>query len=76
MEGGETCIMESSINLLVTSVIKSRRVRWVEHVASMEEINPHNILDGKPNVRKPLRRPRHIWEENIESIFGKQCLKL
>jgi hypothetical protein len=39
--------------------IKSRRLRWVGHVALMgEERKVYKVLVGKPKGRKPLRRPR------------------
>jgi hypothetical protein len=28
--------------------------------------NVHNILIGKPEGKRPLRRPRHTWEDNIK----------
>jgi hypothetical protein len=38
-------------------VIKSRRMRWAGHVAHMGEIrNAYNILVGKPEGKRPLRR--------------------
>jgi hypothetical protein len=44
-------------------VIKSRRMRWAGHVAHMGEMrNVHNILEGKPERRRPLGRPRRRWE--------------
>jgi len=27
--------------------------------------NAYNILVGKPEGKRPLRRPRHRWEDNI-----------
>jgi hypothetical protein len=27
--------------------------------------NAYNIFVGKPEVKRPLRRPRHRWEDNI-----------
>jgi hypothetical protein len=27
--------------------------------------NAHKILVGKLDVKRPLGRPRHIWEDNI-----------
>jgi hypothetical protein len=48
----------------VIRVIKSRRVRWAEHVACVEEIrNSYNILVGKPEGKRPLGRPRCRWED-------------
>ena len=36
------------------------------HVARMEEgRSAFKILTGKPTVKRPLGRPRRIWEENI-----------
>jgi hypothetical protein len=50
----------------IIKVIKSRKVKWVEHVACMGEMrSAYNILVGKPEEKRPLRRPRHRWEDNI-----------
>jgi len=47
-------------------MIKSKRTRWVEHVACMGEMqNAYNSLVGKPEGKRPLRRPKHRWEDNI-----------
>jgi hypothetical protein len=32
-----------------------------------EEIGVHRVLVGKPEGRRPLGRPRHIWEDNINT---------
>ena len=48
----------------IVKVIKSKRLRWAEHVARKEEgRSAFKILTGKP-VR-PLGRPRRRWEDNI-----------
>ena len=40
-------------------VVKSRRMRWVGHVARMGEgIGVHRVLMGKPEGKRPLGRPR------------------
>jgi hypothetical protein len=31
-----------------------------------EKTNAHRILVGKPEGKKPLRRPRHRWMDNIK----------
>jgi hypothetical protein len=50
----------------IVRVIKSRRMRWAEHVARMgERRGLYRILVGKPEGKKPLGRPRHRWEDNI-----------
>ena len=47
-------------------VIKSRRMRWVGHVARVgEERGMYSVLVGKPEGRRPLGRPRRGWVNNI-----------
>jgi hypothetical protein len=42
--------------------IKSRRMKWAEHVASMgEESKMYKILMGKPQGKRSLRRRRSRW---------------
>jgi hypothetical protein len=53
-------------------VTRSRRMRWVGNVAHM----------GKPEAKRPLRRPSHMWEDNIELFLnemgreGLNCISL
>ena len=50
----------------IVRVIKSRRMRRVEHVARMgEERGVYRVLVGKPEGRRPLGRPRLRWVDNI-----------
>ena len=52
--------------LLVSRVIKYRRLRWAGHLATMEEgRSAFKILTGKPTGKRPLGRPRSRWEDNI-----------
>jgi hypothetical protein len=39
-------------------------IRWAEHVVHMEKKmrNAYKLLDGKPEGKKPLGRPRHKWK--------------
>jgi hypothetical protein len=47
--------------------IKSRRMKWVGHVASMGEgRNVYRVLVGKPEGKRPLGRPRRGWEDGIK----------
>ena len=47
-------------------LIKSRRMRWVGHVARMgEERGVYRVLVGKPEGKRPLGRPRRRWVDNI-----------
>jgi hypothetical protein len=36
------------------------------YVMPTEKINAYGALVGKPEGRRPLRRPRHRWEDNIK----------
>jgi hypothetical protein len=31
-----------------------------------EKMNAYRILVGKPERKRPLRKPRHSWEEDIK----------
>jgi hypothetical protein len=47
--------------------IKSRRMRWEEHVARMGEgRNVYRVLVGNPEGKRPLERPRRRWEDGIK----------
>jgi hypothetical protein len=55
----------SSPNLV--RVIKSRRMRWVEHVARVGEGRGfYRVLIGRPVSKRPLGRPRRRCEDNIK----------
>jgi hypothetical protein len=55
----------------VIRAIKSSRMRWVSHAASMRERKvAYEVLIGKREGNITLRRPRRRWEYNI-----KICLK-
>jgi hypothetical protein len=45
--------------------IKSRRMRWAEHVAWMGEESVQGF-GGEPNGRIPLGRPRHTCEDGMK----------
>jgi hypothetical protein len=60
----ELHILYSSLNIIRQN--KSRRKRWVGHVARMgEERNMYRVLMGKPEGKRPLGRPRRRWEDGI-----------
>ena len=51
----------------IVRVVKSRRMRWAGHVASMgEDRGVHRVLVGKPEGERPLGRARRRWEDNIK----------
>jgi hypothetical protein len=48
-------------------IIKSRRMSWTGHVARMgEKRNGYRLLVGKPEGKRPLRRPKRRCVDNIE----------
>ena len=48
-------------------MVKSRRMRWAGHVASMGEgRGVHRVLVGKPEGKRPLGIPRCRWKDNIK----------
>ena len=48
-------------------VVKSRRMRWAEHVVRIgERRGVHRVLVGKPEGKRLLGRPRRRWEDNIK----------
>jgi hypothetical protein len=50
----------------IVRVIKPRIIIWVGHVARMgKERGVCRVLVGKPEGKRPLERPRGIWEDNI-----------
>ena len=52
--------------MYVERVIKSRRMRWAEHVARMgEERWVYRVLVGKLEGKRPLERSRRRWVDNI-----------
>jgi len=50
----------------IVRVVKSRRIRWEVYVARMgEKRGLYKVMVGKPKGKRPLGRPRHRWEDNI-----------
>ena len=48
-------------------MIKSRKIRWAEHVARTGERRAvYSVLMGKPEGKRSLERSRRRWENNIE----------
>jgi hypothetical protein len=57
--------MYSSPNII--QVIKSRRMRWVGHVACMgDRRGAYMGLVWRLQGKRPLEKPRHRWEDNIK----------
>jgi hypothetical protein len=54
----------------VMRVIKSRRMRCTVHVARMgERRSVYRVLEGKPEGKRLLGRPRRKWEDNNKMDF-------
>jgi hypothetical protein len=50
----------------IIRIIKSRRMRWAGHVERMgEKWNVYRLLAGTTEGKRPLRRPRRSWIDNI-----------
>jgi hypothetical protein len=48
-------------------VIKSRRMRWVRHVAHVgERRGVYRVLVVKPQGKRPLGRTRHRWKDTFK----------
>jgi hypothetical protein len=45
-------------------MIKSRRMRWVGHVARMGKKSAYRMLVGNPEGKRRLGRPRRRWVDN------------
>jgi hypothetical protein len=47
-------------------------MRWEERVECMGEMrNAYKMLVGKLEGKRPLKRPRHRWEDNIKMDLSK-----
>jgi hypothetical protein len=56
----------------IVRVIKARRMRWAGHVARMGEVRgAYNILVGRPEGRRPLRRLGVDGRTTSRWILGK-----
>jgi hypothetical protein len=65
----ELCDLYSSPRII--RIIKSRRIRWADHVARMgKKRNAYRLLVGKSEGKRPLGRPRHRWVDNIRMDLG------
>jgi hypothetical protein len=56
--------LNSSLSIII--MIKARRMRWAGYVARMmAKRRAYMLLVGKPEEKRPLRRPRRRWVDNI-----------
>jgi hypothetical protein len=56
----------------IITIIKRRRIRWMEHVARMrEKRNTYRILVGRPEGNIAPGRPRRRWVASAALLQGK-----
>ena len=61
----------------IVRVIKSRRLRWADHVARMKVGRvAFKILTGTPAGKRPLGRPRRRWVDNIRTDLKEIGIKM
>ena len=65
MGSGEGSKMSLYRSPNIVRLIKSRRLRWVGHVARMEKGRSTSNFNKYIYGKRPLGRPRHRWEANI-----------
>jgi len=64
--------VENTKVLNIVRVIKSRRMRWVGHVAGIGEIKgSYRVHVRKPEGKRPHGRPRLRREGNIKMVLQK-----
>jgi hypothetical protein len=57
----------------IIRIIKSRKMRWARHVAGMgEKRNAYRLLVENPEGKRPLRRTKRIWVDNIKMDLGER----
>ena len=58
-------------------MIKSRRLGWASHVATVEKgRSAFKILTAKLRGKRPLGRPRREWEDNIRMDLEEKGINL
>jgi hypothetical protein len=74
-DNGESCTLGSFIICTHHQIliwIKSRRMRWAEHVARIGEgRNVYRVLVGNPKGKRPLGRPRRRRADGIKMDLRK-----
>jgi hypothetical protein len=55
----------------IIRIIKPRRMIWADHVARKgEKRNASRLLVGKPEGKRPPRKPSRRWVDNIRMDLG------
>jgi hypothetical protein len=59
-----------ALSNIIIRVTNSRRMSWMGHVACVGEMrNAYKILVRKHQGKRPLRRPRSSWGDNIRMNY-------
>jgi hypothetical protein len=64
LQNEDLCNLYPSPNTI--TLIKSRKVRLMGHVARMGRGEVFPVLVGRSEGKRPLGRPRRRWEDNIK----------
>jgi len=73
--GEELRDLHSSENII--RAMKTRRMRWVEHVARMgHRRGAYRVLVVRPEGKRPLGRPRRKWEDNRRGMGDTEWIDL
>ena len=71
-----TAVRVGTPHQVLTRFIKSRRVRWVGHVARIWEVgkNTFGVLVEKLEGKKQLGRTRSRWDDNVKMDLEKEVV--
>ena len=62
------CSSDVTCVCVCVCVVKSRRMRLARRLACMgDRSGPYRVLVGRAEGKRPLGRPKYIWEYNIET---------
>jgi hypothetical protein len=65
MAGGWRKLHNEQLHKYTLHQIKSRRMRWPGDVACKGQLgNAYKVLVGTPEGKRPLGKPRRVWEDN------------
>ena len=49
----------------ITAIVKSQRLRWFGHVKRRHNSIIQEVMEGRPDGKRPLGRPRNRWRDDI-----------
>ena len=52
------------------------RLRWAGHVSRLDDTRMvKKLMDGRPDGRRPLGRPKKRWEDNVKETLSSLGLR-